>query len=143
MPDILGEELRKTTAAEAADKKTGRLALRFCRQCFRIEDARIVDGRTVVAPNLDFTFADDLAVIGVVNQMCVAYGLNMELNKHKGSWMVAIRRDGDRTSAAATCAANPILRRAVLQAAIDAHSRYVLPYLGDARDGQGRDGEHA
>jgi hypothetical protein len=81
MPDILDEEMRKTAAAKTPDKKTGPLALHFCRTAFRINDARIVDDRTVVAPNLDFDFTNELAVIAVVNQMCQTYGLNMEIEK--------------------------------------------------------------
>ena len=79
MPDILDEEMRKTAAAKKPDKKTGRLALHFCRKAFRINDARIVDDRTVVAPNLDFDFTNELAVIAVVNQMRQTYGFNMEI----------------------------------------------------------------
>jgi hypothetical protein len=129
MPDILSEEMRKTAASKAADKETGRLALLFCQQCFRIQDARIVDGRSVVAPNLDFDFTSELGVIGVVNQMCLAYGLSMEIEKHKRNWMVTISKPNDRTFTAPADAASPILRRAVIQAAIQAHSQYVKPYL--------------
>jgi hypothetical protein len=132
MPDILGEEMRKTAAAKAADRKTGRLALLFCRQCFRIRDARIVEDRSVVAPNLDFDFTNELGVIGVVNQMCLAYGLGMEMEKHKDNWIATISRPDDRTFTAPASATSPILRRAILQAAIHAHSRYVLPHLGVA-----------
>jgi hypothetical protein len=129
MPDILAEEMRKTAAARTPDKKTGRLALLFCQQCFRIRDARIVDDRSVVAPNLDFTFTDELAVIGVVNQMCQAYGLSMEMEKRKNNWVVTISKPLDRTFTARPFATSPILRRAILQAAIYAHSTYVLPYM--------------
>jgi hypothetical protein len=132
MADILDEEMRKTATAKAADKKTGRLALLFCQQCFRIQDARIVDGRSVVASNLDFTFTDDLAVIGVVDQMCVAYELSMEIKKHERDWIVTISRRRDLTFTACPSATSPILRRAILQAALDAHTKYVLPFLSDA-----------
>jgi hypothetical protein len=132
MPDYLEEEIRKTAAAKTPDKKTGRLALLFCQQCFRIRDARIVDGRSVVAPNLDFDFTNELGVIAVVNQMCLAYGLSMVMQKHKENWAVTINRPDDRTFTAPATAASPILRRAILQAAIQAHSQYVLPYFGKA-----------
>jgi hypothetical protein len=131
MPDILAEEMRKTAASKAPDKKTGRLALLFCKQAFRIDDARIVDDRYVVAPNLDFTFTNELAVIGVVNQMCDAYGLAMDIGKRQRDWTVTIWKPNDRTSTARPSATSPILRRAILQAAIYAHSTYVLPHLGD------------
>jgi hypothetical protein len=130
MAEILHEEMRKTAAAKAPDKKTGRLALLFCQQCFRIQDARIVDGRSVVASNFDFTFTNELAVIGVVNQMCFAYGLSMEMEKHKRNWVVTINRPTDHTLTASSCATSPILCQALLQAAIYAHSKYVLPFLG-------------
>jgi hypothetical protein len=55
MPDILNEEMRRTATAKDPDKKTGRLALLFCKQCFCIKDARILDDRSVVAPNLRLT----------------------------------------------------------------------------------------
>jgi hypothetical protein len=129
MPDILAEEMRRTAAAKTPDKKTGRLALLFCQHCFRINDARIVDDRSVVAPNLDFDFTNELGVIGVVDQMCQAYGLSMEIDKAKRNWMVTISRPNDHTFTAPADAASPILRRAVLQAAIQAHSQYVKPYL--------------
>jgi hypothetical protein len=129
MPDILAEEMRRTAAAKTPDKKTGRLALLFCQQCFRINDARIVDDRSVVAPNLDFDFTNALGVIGVVNQMCQAYGLRMQIDKVEPNWMVTISRPNDHTFTASADAASPILRRAVLQAAIQAHSQYVKPYL--------------
>jgi hypothetical protein len=119
-------------AATTADKKTGRLAKLFCEQCFRIQDARIVDDQFVVAPNLDFTFTDELAVIGVVNQMCVAYGLSMEMAKQKRNWVVTINRPNDHTFTAAPFATSPILCRALLQAAIYAHERYVLPFCDGA-----------
>jgi hypothetical protein len=129
MPDILTEEMRRTAAAKAPDRKTGRLALLFCRQCFRINDARIVDDRSIVAPNLDFDFTNELGVIGVVNQMCQAYGLSMEIEKDERHWRVTIGRPNDHTFTAPADAASPILRRAVLQAAIQAHGQYVNPYL--------------
>lgn len=119
-----------TATAKTADKKTGRLAKLFCEQCFRIRDARIVDDRFIVAPNLDFTFTDELAVIGVVNQMCLAYGLSMEMEKHKRNWVVTINRPTDQTLTASSCASSPILCQALLQAAIHAHLKYVLPFLG-------------
>jgi hypothetical protein len=75
MPDVLADEMRKTAAAKTPDKTAGRLALLFCKQCFRIQDARIVDGRSIVAPNLDFNFTNELSVIGVINHMCQTYGL--------------------------------------------------------------------
>ena len=81
MPDILDEAMRKTAAAKTPDKKTGRIARIFCQKAFRINDARIVDDRHVVAPNLDFEFTDELTVIAVVNQMCIAYRLKMEIGK--------------------------------------------------------------
>jgi hypothetical protein len=132
MTDILAEEMRRTAAAEAPDKKTGRLAKLFCEQSFRIKDVRIVDDRRVVAPNLDFTFTDELAVIGVVNQMCQAYGLSMEMEKQKKHWLVTIYKPDHRTFTARPFATSPILRRAILQAAIYAHSTYVVPYLDKA-----------
>jgi hypothetical protein len=63
MPDILDDEMRKTAAAKAPDKKTGRLARMFCEQCVQIKDVRIVDDRSVVGPNLDFDFMNELSVI--------------------------------------------------------------------------------
>jgi hypothetical protein len=129
MPDVLADEMRKTAAAKTPDKKTGRLALLFCKQCFRIQDARIVDDRSIVAPNLDFTFTEELAVIGVVNQMCLAYGLTMDMEKHKQNWVVTINRPNAHTFTAAPFATSPILCRALLQAALHAHTTYVLPYI--------------
>jgi hypothetical protein len=126
MTDILSTEMRKTATARTADKKTGRLALRFCQQCFGVPDARIVDNRSVVAPNLDFDFTNELAVIGVVNQMCQAYGLEMDIEKQKQNWIVTIFLPADRTFNAPPSATSPILRRAILQAAIDAHGTYVM-----------------
>jgi hypothetical protein len=126
---ILNEEMRKTAAAKAPDKKTGRLALLFCQQSFRINDARIVADRSVVAPNLDFDFTSELAVIALVDQMCQTYGLSMEIDKDKRNWIVTISRPNDHTFTAPADAASPILRRALLQAAIQAHSQYVKPYL--------------
>lgn len=133
MPDLLAEEMRKTAAAKAPDRKTGRLAKRFCEQCFQIKGARIVDDRSVVGPNLDFTFTDELAVIAVVNQMCDAYGLAMDIEKRQKNWIVAIGKPDGRTPTARPSATSPILRRAVLQAAIDAHSTYVAPAFRNAR----------
>jgi hypothetical protein len=135
MPDLLAEEMRKTAATKGHDKKTGRLALAFCQQCFRIKDARIVKNRSVVAPNLDFDFMSELGVIGVVNQMCEAYGLSMEIEKHERNWIVTINRPGDHTFTAPATASSPVLRRAVLQAAIHAHAAYVLPCLDDGDTG--------
>ena len=120
---------RWKATAEDPDKITGRIALRFCEQCFLIRDAWIVDDRSVVAPSLDFDFTNEFAVIGVVNQMCQAYGLRMEIEKNKRSWIVTISRPDDRTFTAPADAASPILRRAVLEAAIQAHSQYVKPYI--------------
>ena len=131
MPDFLEKEMQQTGAAKSPDKKTGKLALLFCQQCFRIKDARIVDERSVVAPNLDFDFTNELGVIGVVNQMCLAYGLSLEMEKHKHGWTATINRPNDRTFTAPPTASSPILRRAILQAAIRAHTIYVLPYLGE------------
>jgi hypothetical protein len=79
MTDYLKEEMRRTAAAKSPDKKTARLALHFCQQAFQITDARIVDDRYIIAANLDFDFTDELAVIGVINQMCDAYGLSMDI----------------------------------------------------------------
>jgi hypothetical protein len=121
--------MRKTAAVKTTDKKTGRLALLFCQQSFRINDARIVDDRYVVAPNLDFDFTNELGVIGVINQMCQAYELNMEIEQHKRNWMVTISRPNDHTFTAHAVATSPILRRALLQAAIQAYSHYVKSYL--------------
>jgi hypothetical protein len=135
MPDLLAEEMRKTAAARGPDKKTGRLALAFCQQCFRIKDARIVGDRSVVAPNLDFDFMNELGVIGVVNQMCEAYGLRMDIEKHERNWTVKINRLDDDTFTAPATASSPVLRRAVLQAAIHAHALYVLPYFDDGETG--------
>jgi hypothetical protein len=129
MPDYLEEEIRRTAAAKTPDRKTARLALRFCQQSFRINDARIVDNRYVVAPNLDFDFTSELGVIGVVNQMCQAYELNMEIEKHQRNWSVTISRPNEHTFTAPPVATSPILRRAILQAAIQAHSQYVAPYF--------------
>jgi hypothetical protein len=129
MPNYLEEEIRRTAVAKTPDRKTGRLALHFCQRAFRIDDARIVDDRYVVAPNLDFDFTNELAVIGVVNQMCQAYGLNMEMEKHKRHWIVTISRLNDHTFTAHADATSPILRRALLQAANQAHLQYVEPYL--------------
>ena len=129
MPDYLEEEIRRTAAAKTADRKTGRLALHFCRKAFRICDARIVDDHCVVAPNLDFDFTNELAVIAVVNQMCQAYGLNMEIEKHQRNWNVTISHPNDHAFSAPAVATSPILRRAILQAAIQARSQYVDPYL--------------
>jgi hypothetical protein len=131
MPDILAKEMAKTAAAKAPDKKTGRLALLFCQQCFRIKDARIVDDRSVVATNLDFDFMNELGVIGVVNQMCEAYGLTMEIQEpnQQRHWTVTIDRPDDHTFTAPSTASSPVLRKALLQAAISAHSQYVKPYL--------------
>lgn len=137
MSDILDEEMRKTAAAKAPDKKTGRLALLFCQQCFRIKDARIVDDRSVVATNLAFNFMNELGVIGVVNQMCEAYGFRLQIeepNQQRG-WTVTIDRPGDQTFTAPSTASSPILRRALLQAAIHAHTTYVLPYFDDGNTG--------
>ena len=129
MSDILAKEMAKTAAAKGPDKKTGRLALLFCQQCFRINNARIVDDRSVVAPNLDFDFTSELGVIAVVNQMCQAYGLSMEIKQDKRNWMVTISKPNDRTFTAPADAASQILRRAALQAAVQAHSQYVKPYF--------------
>ena len=137
MPDILAKEMAKTAAATAPDKKTGRLALLFCHQCFRIKDARIVNDRSVVATNLDFDFMNELGVIGVVNQMCEAYGLSMEIEEpnQRRHWTVTIDRPGDHTFTAPSTASSPILRRALLLAALHAHTVYVLPFFGDGDTG--------
>jgi hypothetical protein len=135
VPDILSEEMRKTAAAKTPDKKTGRLAKRFCEQCFQITDVRIVDNRSVVGPNLDFTFTDELAVIGVVSQMCDAYGLTLDIEKRKQDWIVTIWKPNDHNFTARPFATSPILRRAVLLAAIYAHSTYVAPALRKAQGG--------
>jgi hypothetical protein len=132
MPDLLAEEMRKTSAAKSPDKKTGRLALLFCQQAFRINDARIVDDRHVVAPSLDFDFTNELGVIAVINQMCQTYGLQMEMVKRKQNWIVTIYLPSDHNFRGRPFATSPILRRAILQAAINAHSQYILPYFGDA-----------
>jgi hypothetical protein len=135
MPDILSEEMRKTAAAKTSDKKTGRLAKLFCEQCFQIKGVKIVDHRHVVGPNLDFTFTDELAVIGVVNQMCDAYGLTMDIDKGKQDWIVTIWKPNDHTFTARPFATSPVLRRAILQAAIYAHSTYVAPAFHKAQGG--------
>src|SRR5690242_753884 len=128
MPDSLAKEMAKTAAAEAPDKETGRLALLFCEQCFRINDARIVDDRSVVATNLDFDFTSELGVIGVVNQMCEAYGFRLQIEEpdQQRRWTVAIDRPGDHPFTEPSTASSPILRRALLQAALHAHTAYVL-----------------
>jgi len=74
---------RKPRLPRPPDRKTGRLAQLFCEQCFQINGVRIVDDRSVVGPNLEFDFTDELGVIGVVNQMCDAYGLKMDIGKQK------------------------------------------------------------
>jgi hypothetical protein len=135
MSDILGEEMRKTAAAKAPDRKTGRLAKLLCEQCFQIKGVRVIDDRSVVGPNLDFTFTDELAVIGVVNQMCDAYGLTMDIDKRKQDWIVTIWKPNDHTFTARSFATSPILRRAILQAAIYAHSTYVAPAFRKAQGG--------
>ena len=137
MSDILDEEMRKTAAAKAPDKKTARLALQFCQQCFRINDARIVDDRSVVATNLDFDFMNELGVIGVVNQMCEAYGFRLQIEEpnQQRRWTVTIDRPGDPLFTAPSTASSMILRRALLQAALHAHTRYVLPYFRDGDTG--------
>ena len=119
-----------TATAKTADKKTGRLAKLFCQQCLRVQDARIVDDQVIIGTALEFHFADELAVIGVVNQMCLAYGLSMEMKKPKRDWIVAIYRPNDHTFTAPAFGTSPLLRRAVLQAAIYAHDTYVAPALG-------------
>jgi len=133
MSDILSDELRKTATAKTPDKKTGRLARIFCEQCFQIKDVKIVDHRHVVGPNFDFTFTDELAVIGVVNQMCDAYGLTMDIDKRKQKWILNIWKSNDHTFTARPFATSPILRRAVLQAAIYAHSTYIAPAFRNAQ----------
>jgi hypothetical protein len=130
---MLAEEMRRTAAAKTPDKKTGRLAKLFCEQCFQIEDVQIVDDRHVVSPNFDLTFTDERAVIAVVNQMCETYGLDMAIERQQRNWIVTIRRRSD--PAAARSATSTILRRAVLQAAIDAHSTYVAPAFRGAQAG--------
>ena len=137
MSDILAKEMAKTAASKAPDKKTGRLALLFCQQCFRINDARIVDGRSVVATNLDFDFMNELGIIGVVNQMCEAYGLSMKIEEpnQQRRWTVTIDRPSDHPIPSPSTASSPILRRALLQAAIYAHTRYVLAHFGDGDAG--------
>jgi hypothetical protein len=121
-----------TATAKTADKKTGRMAKLFCQQCLHVPDARIVDDRVITGAGLEFHFADELAVIGVVNQMCLAYGLSMEMDKHKrsGNWRVTIGKPSDNTFTASAFATSPLLRRAVLQAAIYAHDTYIAPALG-------------
>jgi hypothetical protein len=66
-------------------------------------------------------------VIGVVNQMCDAYGLTMDIGKRKQNWIVTIWKPNDHTFTARPFATSPILRRAILQTAIYAHSTYVAP----------------
>jgi hypothetical protein len=61
---------------------------------------------------------------------CQTYGLNMEIEKHKRDWIVTISKRNDRTFTAPADARSPILRRAVLQAACQAHFQYDEPYLG-------------
>jgi hypothetical protein len=121
---------------KTGDKKTGRIAKLFCQKCLRVQDATIVDDRSIVGTGLEFTFTNELAVIGVVNQMCLAYDLSMEIEKHKQNWVVTIRRPNERTFTASPFATSPILRRAVLQAAIYAHDRYVAWALGSAQGGE-------
>jgi hypothetical protein len=36
MPDILADDIRKTTERKIPDKKTGRLARILCEQCFQM-----------------------------------------------------------------------------------------------------------
>jgi hypothetical protein len=127
MPDILKEEMRKTAVAKAPDKKTGQLARLFCQQAFRLKDVEIVDDRRVVGPNLDFNFMDELAVFGVVYQMCLTYGLYLDMEKHQRNWIVRISRPDDHAFLALSDARSSILRRAILQAAIQAHSNFVEP----------------
>jgi hypothetical protein len=55
---------------------------------------------------------------------CQTYGLNMEIEKHKRDWIVTISKRNDRTFTAPADARSPILRRAVLQAACQAHFQY-------------------
>jgi hypothetical protein len=133
MPDILSEEMRKTATAKAPDKRTGRLAKLFCEQCFQIKDVRIVDDRSVVGPNLDFRFTDELAVIGVVNRMCDTYGFTMDIGKRKENWIVTIWKPNDHTFTLRPFATSPILRRTVLQATRYAHSTYVAPAFRNAQ----------
>ncbi len=134
MPDILDGEMRKTATAKTPDKKTGRLALHFCKKAFRINDTRIVDDRRVVGPDLDFDFMDELSVISVVGQMCDAYGLTIAIDKHKNNWVVTIKDPNNRTFTSCPSATSPILRRAMLQAAIYGHSTWVEPAFRRAEE---------
>jgi hypothetical protein len=136
MTDYLKEEMRRTAAAKSPDKKTARLALHFCQQAFQITDARIVDDRYIIAANLDFDFTDELAVIGVINQMCDAYGLSMDIAirnpNGKKDWLVTICKANDSTLTKRPYASSPILRRAIFHAAIYAHATYVAPAFREA-----------
>lgn len=135
MTDLLAEEMRRTAAAKTPDKKTGRLALLFCQQAFQINDARIVDDRCIVAPNLDFDFTNELGVIAVINQMCEAYDLAMEIGKRERRWMVGIWKPGAELKGR-PYSSSSILRRAILQAAIFAHTTYVAPAFRQAQASQ-------
>jgi hypothetical protein len=127
MPDMLDDEMRKSAARKTSDKKTGRLARMFCEQCFQMKDVQIVDDRRVVGPGLDFDFMDELSVISVVGQMCDAYGLTIDIDKHKDNWVITINNPNNRTFTGGPSATSPILRRAMLQAAIYGHSTWVEP----------------
>jgi hypothetical protein len=135
MDELLAEEMRKTAAAKTPDRKTGRLAKLFCEQAFQITGVRIVDNKSAVGPDLDFNFTNELEVIGVVNQMCHAYGLTMDIGKPKQEWIVTISKPDDHTITARP-ATSPILRRAVLQAGIYAHATYVAPAFRQAQASQ-------
>jgi hypothetical protein len=137
LTDFLQEEMRKTAAARTPNRKTGRLALLFCKQAFQVNDARIVDDRCIVAANLDFDFTDELCVIAVINQMCNAYDLHMDIAIRnpigKKDWLVTIHKVNDLASTERPYASSPILRRAILQAAIYAHATYVAPAFRKAQ----------
>src|SRR5262249_10768468 len=102
-----------------------------------INDARIADDRSVVATNLAFDFMNELGVIGVVNQMCDAYGFRLQIQEpnQQRRWTVTIDRPSDPSFTAPSTASSTILRRALLQAALHAHTRYVLPYFSDGDTG--------
>jgi hypothetical protein len=133
----LEQEIRRTAAAKSPDRKTGRLAMLFCQQAFQINDARIVDDRYIVAPNLDFDFTDELAVIAVINQMCDTYGLNMDIRirnpNGKKDWLVTICKADDLSLTKRPYASSPIFRRAIFQAAIYAYATYVAPAFRKAQ----------
>jgi hypothetical protein len=136
LTDYLQEEMRRTAAIKTPDKKTARLALHFCQQAFQINDAQIVDDRYIVAANLNVDFTNEPGVIGVINQMCDAYGLSMDIALRnptgKRDWLVTISDAGDVAVTKHPYASSPILRRALFQAAIYAHATYVAPAFREA-----------